>query len=54
MKCLLEKFENILRKGENAILQHFNLFPESIQKLSGKSRLFGKANFYYACNYYYL
>ena len=32
MKFVLEKEENILRKGENASYQHFFLYPKCFQK----------------------
>ena len=34
MKFLLERVENIVRKGENAGYQHFLLFPQCFQKVS--------------------
>ena len=34
MKFVLEKEENIVKKGENAVYQHFFLFPQYFQKAS--------------------
>ena len=41
MRCLFDRVENVVGKGENAIFQHFLVFPQSFQRAfsSGSSKV---------------